>query len=94
MYVVTVIFEVDRGDAEIFLERVCQQARDSLEKEPGCRRFDVSVCTKVAERVLLYEIYDTAEAFADHLDTDHFKAFDLEVSPITRSKEIRSWVLA
>lgn len=93
MYVVTVVFEVDRGEAESFLMRVQQQARDSLEKEPGCHRFDVSVCTKFKERILLYEIYDDADAFAAHLDSDHFIAFDKDVTAITRSKDIQSWIL-
>jgi len=93
MFVVTVVFEVDRGEAEGFLTRVRQQARDSLEREPGCHRFDVSVCTRSAERVLLYEFYDDADAFAAHLDTDHFIAFDKDVSQIVRSKEIQSWML-
>lgn len=94
MFVVTVVFEVERENADIFLTRVRQQARDSLENEPGCQRFDVSVCTNYRERVLLYEIYDDADAFAAHLASPHFTAFDREVSPITRSKKIQSWTLA
>ncbi len=93
MYVVTVVFEVEREEAESFRARVQRQARDSLDNEPGCRRFDVSVSRKQRERVLLYEIYDNADAFAAHLASDHFAAFDREVSPITRSKKIESWSL-
>jgi len=93
MFVVTVIFEVERGQAGNFLKRVQKQAKDSLELETGCHRFDVSVCTKEAERVLLYEFYDDADAFAAHLDSDHFKSFDRDVSAITKSKEILSWTL-
>jgi len=94
MFVVTVVFEVEREEADAFLTRVQQQARDSLENEIGCHRFDVSVCTKHRERILLYELYDDADAFAVHLASDHFANFDREVSPITRSKKIESWSLA
>lgn len=91
MFVVTVVFEVEREEASAFLTRVQQQARDSLDNEPGCQRFDVSVCTLQRERVLLYELYDDADAFAAHLSSPHFITFDREVSPITRSKKIESW---
>ncbi len=93
MYVVTVIFEIEREEVENFLARVQRQARDSLDNEPGCRRFDVSVSRKQRERILLYEIYDNADAFAEHLASPHFVAFDREVSPYTRSKHIESWSL-
>jgi len=93
MFVVTVVFDVEPGEGAAFLARVQQQARDSLEKEPDCHRFDVSVCTKMAERVLLYEIYENADAFTAHLDSDHFKAFDRDVAPIIRSKDVQSWAL-
>ena len=94
MFVVTVVFEIERDEADAFLVRVRQQAHDSLEKEPGCRRFDVCTDPKHSGRILLYEIYDDAEAFAAHLDTEHFRAFDREVGPVTRSKKIESWTLA
>ena len=94
MFVVTVVFEIERDEADAFLDRVQRQARDSLEQEPGCRRFDVCADPKQTGRFLLYEIYDDASAFAAHLDTDHFRAFDTEVGPVTRSKKIESWTLA
>ena len=94
MFVVTVVFEVERDEAGAFLDRVKRQARESLDREPGCRRFDVCTDSQRAGRVLLYEIYDDANAFAAHLATDHFRAFDHEVGPITRSKKIESWTLA
>lgn len=94
MFVVTVDFEVEREESEAFLERVRRQARDSLEREPGCRRFDVCVCATRPGRVFLYELYDDAEAFAAHLASAHFRDFDREVSPVTRSKKVDTWMLA
>ena len=93
MFVVTVVFEVEHEAADAFLIRVKQQARDSLDNEPGCRRFDVSRCITQPHRILLYEIYDDADAFALHLTSDHFIAFDREISPISRSKQVESWHL-
>lgn len=94
MFVITVVFEVDPAAAEVFLTRVRQQARDSLEREPGCSRFDVCTDPEQAGRILLYEIYDDADAFRAHLESAHFKAFDKDVTPITRAKTVQSWALA
>ena len=94
MFVVTVDFEVEHGETEIFLERVRRQASDSLEKEAGCHRFDVCISNNRPERVFLYELYDDADAFAAHIASDHFRDFDHAVSAITRSKSVSSWQLA
>ncbi len=93
MFVVTVVFEVGSGDAAAFLARVRQQACDSLEREPGCHRFDVATDPDAPGRVFLYEIYDDADAFAAHLASGHFRAFDAAVSPVVRSKEVGTWTL-
>ncbi len=93
MFVVTVAFEVDPAAAEVFLARTSQQARDSLEREPECFRFDVCRDPDQAGRFLLYEIYSDAEAFQTHLETAHFKTFDDDVAPIIRAKTVQTWEL-
>lgn len=94
MFVVTVVFEADPAATEVFLDRVKQQARDSLEREPGCSRFDVCTDPERRGRILLYEIYDSRAAFQEHLESDHFKAFDADVAPITRAKTVQTWELS
>ena len=94
MFVVTVVFEVDPTAAEVFLTRVLQQASDSLEREPGCSRFDVCTDPERPGRILLYEIYADAEAFRVHLESTHFKSFDRDVAPIIQAKTVQSWKLA
>jgi len=41
MFVVTVIFKVKQDVVEDFRKAVKQQAKNSLKKEKGCKRFDV-----------------------------------------------------
>jgi quinol monooxygenase YgiN len=94
MFVVTVVFEVERDAVPEFMARVRRQAQDSLEKEAGCHRFDVCVHAQHSDRIMLYEIYADAQAFADHLASEHFLAFDTDVSANVRSKKINSWSLA
>ena len=76
MYVVTVTFEPRPGKGEAFVARVRRQARDSLEREPGCHHFDVCVAPEGDGRVFLYEIYSDQAAFQVHLESEHFKDFD------------------
>lgn len=94
MFVVTVVFEADPAATEVFLTRVKQQARDSLEREPGCTRFDVCTDPERRGRILLYEIYESRAAFQTHLESAHFKAFDKDVGPIVRAKNVQTWLLA
>jgi quinol monooxygenase YgiN len=91
MFVITVRFGVKTGYEQVFLQRVCQQARESLQDEAGCRQFDV--CHSEAEpgRVFLYEVYDDADAFADHLRSRHFLAFDAETRTWLDDKVAEPW---
>lgn len=93
MFVVTVRFEAYPGQAETFLARVRTQASDSLSKEDGCHHFDVCIDATQPERVFLYEIYADAGAFQAHRETAHFKAFDVDVAPMLRSKMVETWEL-
>ena len=83
MFVVLVEFTVRTEYIEAFLTRVMQQARDSLELEVDCHVFDVSVCSKTKNRVLLYEVYSDKAAFDIHLASAHFRDF---------AEAVREWV--
>jgi autoinducer 2-degrading protein len=91
MLVITVTFRVKAGNEDRFLNRVSQQAADSLRAEPDCRRFDVSVDLNDARRVFLYEIYTDQNAFAAHLRSPHFLAFDRETAGWFDDKVVERW---
>ena len=93
MFVVTVLFEVADDRIEDFHRAVLAQARNSLEREAACRRFDVCRDPKVLSRLFLYEIYDDAQAFDRHLASDHFRNFDAVVAPWVRTKKVETWDL-
>ena len=90
MFVVIVEFVIHQKDAARFVERVKQQALDSLEKEPDCHVFDVCIDPERPDRVVLYEIYSDSHAFEVHLDSAHFKAFDLDVGPMVKEKSVQT----
>ena len=91
MYVIAVTFLATEADKGRFLERVRQQARDSLEREPGCHQFDVCVDPADARRVFLYELYDDEAAFQAHLASDHFKDFDRTTTGWFDDKQVQAW---
>jgi (4S)-4-hydroxy-5-phosphonooxypentane-2,3-dione isomerase len=57
---------------EKLLAGITAQGAASLEREPGCLRFDVCVDQGDPNRVLLYEVYEDEAAFAAHGETPHF----------------------
>lgn len=81
-------FEVLAGNGQTFLERVWQQALDSLENEPDCHVFEVGVDPEDECRIMLYEIYTDRAAFGRHLESDHFRAFDQDVQALIADKKI------
>jgi len=93
MIAVTVIFKVKTGSEKDFQEVVLQQAKNSLEKEEACRRFDVCFDDNRPDRVFLYEIYDDRAAFDLHLASDHFKNFDKVSAPMLEGRAIETWSL-
>ncbi|MEM9969939.1 MAG: putative quinol monooxygenase [Pseudomonadota bacterium] len=91
MFAVTVKFELVDGTAAAFLNLVRANATDSLAQEPGCHRFDVCHDGARPNEVFLYELYDDAAAFAVHLKTPHFKAFDTAVAASVTAKTVATY---
>ncbi|HEV2124920.1 MAG TPA: putative quinol monooxygenase, partial [Chloroflexota bacterium] len=74
-----------------FLESMLDNARHSVEDEPGCFRFDVIQDESDPNTLILYEIYRDKAAFDDHLTTPHFHRWrdtvkDWHAAPLRSSK--------
>lgn len=93
MFVVTVVFEVKNKARDTFRAAVLQQARASLSKEEGCRRFDVCFDEANPLRVFLYELYDDPAAFDLHRASEHFARFSATTAPLLESKRVETWQL-
>jgi (4S)-4-hydroxy-5-phosphonooxypentane-2,3-dione isomerase len=93
MYVVVVFFEAKPERLAAFRGALLAQARNSLERERGCRQFDVAQDPLDPASFLLYEAYDSEAAFKAHLETEHFKTFSETVTPWTASKHILTYEL-
>ena len=93
MYVITVKFETTEESKDAFRKAVLQQARNSLTKESGCRRFDVCRDPENDTRFFLYEIYDDKAAFERHLQTAHYDDFDAKIKEWVILKNPQGWEL-
>ena len=93
MFVVCVDFEIRQADLAEFMPRMMRQAKNSLELEPGCLRFDVCADPKSPTSIFLYELYESEEAFKLHLATPHFLSFDKAIADWVASKTIRTFGL-
>ena len=87
MLAVIVNFEAEPGQGEALLEALKFQSANSLEKEPGCRRFDVCSDPEDAHHFLLYELYDDEAAFSAHTQTEHYAAFQERIKPVLKARE-------
>ena len=87
-YVIIVEFEIVDGRAAEFKKLILENARASLADEPGCRQFDVLVPENEPNRIVLYEIYDDADAFDAHLRSAHFETFDAQSSDLVAKKRV------
>ena len=90
MFCVVVAFEVKLGFEDNFRQKVLANAATSLSTEAGCYHFDV--CQGAASsNFLLYELYDSEEAFHIHLSASHFKSFDAETAGWVREKRVTTY---
>ena len=74
-FVVIAEFVVKEGMLEVFLAHAFDDAQNSLAKEPGCLQFDVLRTPDHPNGVLFYEVYQSRQAFDEHLKTPHVDKF-------------------
>ena len=89
-FVITVFFTVKPDTRSAFRDAVVQNAALSLEREEGCRVFDV--CESLSDpEFFLYELYDSERDFQLHLASEHFRDFDRLSSSWVISKKVTSY---
>jgi autoinducer 2-degrading protein len=91
-FIVVVGLEIEDDALAAFLPLMRQNAAASLRDEPGCRQFDVCQDASAATTILLYEVYDNEAAFAAHLASTHYLAFDTATKAMIRSKSVRRFL--
>ena len=72
MYVIIAPIQIKEDHKKAFVEAMLDDARGSVNNEPGCHRFDVIQDGEDPNRIWLYEVYDDEAAFQVHLQAPHF----------------------
>ncbi len=89
MQIVTVKYATKPGCEGLFRERILRHAATSVANEENCQRFDVSIDPDDSSRFFLYEVYQDEAALHDHHESDHFKAFKVDIVPWVASREAK-----
>ena len=72
MYALIVTIQIQPEHREEFLASMLDDARGSVNDEPGCLRFDVLQDPNDPNKLYLYEVYRDRAAFDAHLQAPHF----------------------
>ena len=75
MFVMLVKLQVKPELVAEFTAAILKNAALSVERDPGCVRFDVLQQQDDPTRWLLYEVYDQEQAWVEHRKAPHFLAF-------------------
>jgi len=88
-FVIVAEFEVKPEAVDAFIDAAIADASASVANEAGCRQFDVCRSNEEPNRILLYEVYDSAAAFDAHLKTPHLAVFRDQIEPLVVSRQAR-----
>ena len=72
MYIIVAPLQIKEGFRERFIKEILDDAKGSVNNEPGCLRFDVIQDSKEPNRIWLYEVYKDEAAFQEHTKAPHF----------------------
>ena len=73
---------------EEFERALLHNARESVARDPGCLRFDVSQDTTDPTRWVLHEVYESPAAHAAHRLAPHFLAYDAVAERAVTEKSV------
>ena len=93
-FVIWVVFEVKPDAFDEFHQVALEDAESSVGKEEGCLQFNVLLPTAGGNRLALFEVYKSKEAFLVHVDTPHCQKFLAVAAKATSDKNVTEWYLA
>jgi quinol monooxygenase YgiN len=92
MLVVLVNVTVKHEMLAEFERAILENAARSVEREPGCLRFEVSRHEDDATQYLFYEVYTDAAAFEQHRASPHFAAYQAVAERAVRAKTLTRYM--
>jgi autoinducer 2-degrading protein len=91
MLVVVVFLEAERGRSEELRQALGVHAKTCLEREPGCRRYDISVDPLEGASFLLYQVYEDEAAYLAHRELPHYADFRVLTDPWVRTRRVLTY---
>jgi autoinducer 2-degrading protein len=92
MLIVTAKVRLESGKAEEFIE-AARVMQPQVMQDPGAIQYSLHRSTTDPNEFLFFERYESEEAFAYHLSTDHFKALAGTIEPLMAVPgEFGQWV--
>ena len=92
MLIVTAKVKLQSGKAEEFIE-AARAMQAKVLNDPGAVQYNLYRSTTDPDQFIFYERYESEEAFAYHLSTDHLKAFAVIIDPLMEVPgEFGNWV--
>ena len=86
-FVLAVELEIVPSELENFRAAIKENGQAAVREEPGCRQFNIASQKDEPTRILLFEVYDNAEAFAAHQATPHFKKYAAATASMVKSRK-------
>lgn len=93
MFVVVSFHEGKPGHARALREALLMHAVTTLQRDPRCRRFDVSADPVDTASFLVYAIFDDEAAHKAHQESQHYANYAILVEPWIASKRVLTYKL-
>ena len=91
MHVVVVFLEAEPGREAELRAALRMHAASGIEKEPGCRRYDISVDPLEGASFLLYQVYEDEAAYLAHRELPHYADFRILTDPWVRTRSVLTY---
>ena len=87
-YIMVARWQVHESETQK-IETILRELATAIRREPGNLQFTVHRSLENENEYLLYEVYRSQDAFAEHQETEHFKRLVLEQAVPLLSKRER-----
>ena len=75
MFIVLIQVQIKRELLDEFKPAILNNAARSVERDPGCFRFDVLQLEDDPTKWIFYEVYENEHAWVQHRASEHFLEF-------------------
>lgn len=87
-FVLLVEFDVAPSSLDAFMALIDTNARASVADEPGCYQFDVMQTLDDPNKIVLYEVYASEQAFQAHMGMAHTQTFLAAAKPMVQGQRV------